>query len=98
MIYYAKVQSPIGQLTLCGDGQALTVCIFPLAVRRAGLILPGWKSQSIFLALVSSWKSILLAFGSNSTYNSSRTPHPFKAKFWLRCKPFRMARCVAIKI
>lgn len=49
MIYYTQIQSPVGQLTLCGDGDALTGLYFSSGSKARGAD-PKWiKHPPLFL-------------------------------------------------
>ena len=49
MIYYTQVPSPIGQLTLCGDGQALTGLYFSSGSKARGAD-PSWVEKPEYFA------------------------------------------------
>ena len=49
MIYYTQVPSPIGQLTLCGDGQALTGLYFSSGSKARGAD-PSWVKKPEYFA------------------------------------------------
>ena len=49
MIYYTQVPSPIGQLTLCGDGQVLTGLYFSTGSKARGAD-PSWVENAACFA------------------------------------------------
>ncbi len=49
MIYYTQVPSPVGQLTLCGDGQALTGLYFSSGSKARGAD-PSWVKKPEYFA------------------------------------------------
>jgi len=80
MIYYAKVQSPIGQLTLCGDGQALTGLYFSSGSKARGAD-PAWAEKPEYFSGVSKQLEEYFA-GVRQQFDLQLKPHstPFQGQ------------------